>query len=346
MKKILILYRELAGYFVECVNRLCEQYDVQVDVIAYPVNSDAPFKLDFAPGIAVYERKAMDHEKISLLIAQNNYSLIFCGGWSDPDYLRAIKHKQDISLLAFDTQWQGSLKHWLYAVYGKIMIRPKFRFAFVPGEKQFQLARHLGFPASSIIRGVYSCDVEKFAPLHTLRKFRPAGKNRKLVFTGRYATEKFIQPLCSAMLELRMEGFSDWELHCIGTGPLWDSRISGEGIIHHGFMQPAELFEFMKGGDAFILPSTFEPWGVVVHEFAAAGYPLILSDNIGASEVFLENEKNGFAFRSGDISDLKSKMQQLFSLDDAALRSMGEKSSVLSNQITQSIWAQRLYDII
>ena len=47
-------------------------------------------------------------------------------------------------------------------------------------------------------------------------------------------------------------------------------------------MQPEDLLAFMSTGKAFVLPSTFEPWGVAVHEFAAAGYPLILSDAVGA----------------------------------------------------------------
>ena len=65
-------------------------------------------------------------------------------------------------------------------------------------------------------------------------------------------------------------------------------------IFHHGFLQQSELESFMKIKGVFIMPSHYDHWGVAVQEFSAAGFPLILSDKVGANCSFLRNGENGF----------------------------------------------------
>jgi glycosyltransferase involved in cell wall biosynthesis len=347
MKRILILYRELAGYFVECINHLCERYDVQADIVSYPVNADAPFAFSFSSRISLHERNTLSNEQLVALANEGRYDLIFCGGWGDKGYLEAVRHKKGSSLLGFDNQWNGSLKHRLAAFYAQRRLRPLFDVAFVPGKKQAEFAQHMGFALKHIVQGAYACDVAKFRSIYATRDQRPIRNGKKkLIYAGRYAEEKFIGPLCKVFAELQKERSYNWELHCIGTGPLWEKRVEAAGIFHHGFMQPAQLHAFMTDGDAFVLPSTFEPWGVVVHEFAAAGYPLLLSSSIGSAEKFLEVGKNGFLFRSGDAEDLRSRLRQLLSLDELELKTMNQESIELAQQITPDTWAQSIYSIM
>ncbi len=346
MKRILILYRELAGYFVECLNHLCENYGVEAVVVAYPVNADAPFRFALSEKITLMNRNEISASEIALFVSDPQFDLIFCGGWSDITYLDALKRRKTKALLGFDNQWNGSLKHIASSIYARWKIKPYFEYAFVPGEKQHQFARHMGFASSQIIVGAYACDTQKFASLAEIRKNRSSNQKKKLIYTGRYAHEKFIRELCLVIQQINTEDINDWELHCIGTGALWNERIQSNGIFHHGFMQPEELYEFMKTGDAFILPSTFEPWGVVVHEFASAGYPMILSSNVGAGEIFLLENQNGYFFQAGDAEELKKKLKNLFALSNEKLMAMGEKSAELAQQITPDTWAKSLYQIM
>ncbi len=321
-------------------------YDVEAVVVAYPVNSDAPFQFHESSRIKLINRFDLSDRDLSSLVQDKKFNLIFCGGWGDKGYLAALKNRQSLALLGFDNQWNGSLKHIASALYGRMKIKPLFEYAFVPGAKQKKFAQHLGFSDSKIINGAYSCDVPKFASVYESRKQRAISKNKKLIYVGRYAEEKFIRPLWEIMKQLRETGTTHWELHCVGKGPMWDERPEFPGIHHHGFMQPAALYEFMKDGDAFILPSTFEPWGVVVHEFAAAGYPMILSTAVGSAEIFLKDTENGCLFKSGNIEDLRKKLILLFSLPDDSLKQMSQKSSQLSAQITPDTWAKSLYAIM
>jgi glycosyltransferase involved in cell wall biosynthesis len=346
MKKILVLYRELAGYFVECLNHLCDHYDVEAHVIAYPVNADAPFQFRFSDRITIEQRKTYDRSSLTRLVAGGNFDLIFSGGWSDSDYLAAIAHRKCSALLGFDNQWRGTPKQLASALYGRLKIKPLFEYAFVPGTLQKKFALKLGFSEKSIITGAYSCDVMKFSKLYSIRRERGIRPNKKLIYAGRYADEKFVRTLWHVISEMTATELNGWTLHCAGTGSLWESRMQNERIVHHGFLQPDQLFELMKDGDAFVLPSTFEPWGVVVHEFAAAGYPMLISEAVGSSEAFLRDEENGYLLRPGDQADLREKLLLLFSSDNDTLLQMGKRSAELGHSITPDTWAKSLHSIM
>jgi glycosyltransferase involved in cell wall biosynthesis len=113
-------------------------------------------------------------------------------------------------------------------------------------------------------------------------------------------------------------------------------------ILHKGFVQPKDFKSILDQSDIYLLPSTFEPWGVSAHEMACAGFPMILSKEVGASEVFLEDGKNGFLFQPTDKEELKRKMKLMASLNDNDLQKMREHSHALGQKITPSTWARQL----
>ena len=341
MKRILVLYKELAGYFLACLDQLCEEYDVHADVIAYPVNKDAPFLLKHSSRINISSRIDYTRESLQMKIHTGQYNLIFTGGWFDKDYLNGLSVRNCPALLGFDNPWQGTIKQRLAAIYGRLFIKSKFDYAFVPGSKQKTFAQHLGFADAHIITGAYSCDVPKFSAIK-----RVGSRPKRLVYVGRYAPEKFIPRLFDAFLETNSTLNDQWELHCVGVGPLFQQRVQHPHIYHHGFMQPDELTRFMTTGDAFVLPSLYEPWGLVVHEFAAAGYPMIVSDAVCAGEAFLQPGQNGFRFQAGNTESLKQALHALMSLTEEELKHMGGRSKALAQSITPATWAKSIYALM
>ena len=334
MKRILVLYKELAGYFIACLDELCLKHNVQADVIAYPVNADAPFEFKHSERIKISSRASVSDQELSRMVATADYDLIFTGGWFDKGYLAALRLRKCPALLGFDNAWTGSFKQQLSTFYGRMFLKPLFEYAFVPGSRQAVFASKLGFQEKSIIRGAYSCDVSKFSSV-----IQQPQRHNRLIYAGRYSPEKYVQPLFELFHKLAEKEFPNWELHCIGTGPLWNERLQSPHIVHHGFMQPEDLLAFMKSGSAFVLPSTFEPWGVAVHEFAAAGYPLILSDAVGAAEAFLETTKNGYLFQAGNMDALEDALRKMMSQSQAQLLEMGRHSRALAFSITPESWA-------
>ena len=116
-------------------------------------------------------------------------------------------------------------------------------------------------------------------------------------------------------------------------------------IKHFGFVQPGDLNPILEQTGVFVLPSRFEPWGVVVQEYAAAGYPLVLSNEVGAKEAFLEEGKNGFSFPAKNIGELKKQLKKIMDLSSKDLLLMSEKSHGLAQKISPQKWAAQVKEI-
>ena len=71
-----------------------------------------------------------------------------------------------------------------------------------------------------------------------------------------------------------------------------------ERIRHLGFVQAPDMPDVMAQCGQPVLPSTFEPWGWW-YTNTAAGFPLVLSDAVGAGERFLLDTVNGYRFEAG-----------------------------------------------
>jgi glycosyltransferase involved in cell wall biosynthesis len=91
-----------------------------------------------------------------------------------------------------------------------------------------------------------------------------------------------------------------------------------------------------------VLPSLFEPWGVVVNEFAAAGFPLLLSDKVGSGSLYLKTGENGWLFQSGNVKELKQKMQEIIETAEQKLIEMGNESSKMGAVNSADNWSATL----
>ncbi len=96
----------------------------------------------------------------------------------------------------------------------------------------------------------------------------------------------------------------------------------------------------------FVLPSTYEPWGVAVHEHATAGFPLVLSDAVGAAERFLVGGENGLRFKAGSVEDLRTAMRAIVERSDDELQAMGARSAALGRTWNPKEWATTAIDLI
>jgi glycosyltransferase involved in cell wall biosynthesis len=347
MKHILILYRELAGYTVSCINHLCARYGVRADVVAYPLHPDAPFQFSYHDAVRVFPRNDYPYERLEALVRDNRYDLIFCGGWSDRDYLRLVRRNQEIpALLAFDKQWLGQPRDLLGALYLRMFVTGSFRFAFVPGYEQRVFAEWMGFRNDRIYDGVYACDRTIYEGVYHLRKGSVSTGKRKMWYAGRYVHEKSVTEMFEQIVPMLDGELSGWELHCMGTGPLWDSRPVHPSVYHHGFVQPEDTGALIAGGEIFIMPSKFEPWGLTVHEFASAGYALLLSDRVGARCSFLEEGINGFSFCHTDWSGFRARLRQMCAMTPERLAEMGDRSHYLASLVSMDKWAEAILEMI
>lgn len=342
--KVLFLYTEMAAYTVACF-RAAAASSIDLHVVRWPVNREAPFQFSADEAIQVYDRNDFTGKELAELAEKINPDLMVVSGWIDKDYVAvARKWRSRISVvLIVDNPWKGTIKQHAASVAGRFALQKSFSHCWVPGQRQFQYARRLGFSQDHIQTGFYSADLAHFNRVYE-RTFpaRRANFPKRFLYVGRYVDFKGIFEMWQAFVEFRSESDEQWELWCVGTGDQYDNRIESEGIRHFGFLQPDELKSVIAESGVFILPSRKEPWGVVVHEFVAAGFPLICSREVGATEAFLQPNVNGYLHSPGSVSEIKLAMKKMAAQSNEDLVQMAEKSRELSAQISPESWIQNL----
>lgn len=80
-----------------------------------------------------------------------------------------------------------------------------------------------------------------------------------------------------------------------------------------GFVNQTSLPEVYSAADILVLPSEYEPFGVVVNEAMLCGCCPIVSDRVGARFDLVKDGETGFVFRTGDTEGLASILNALFS---------------------------------
>lgn len=98
-----------------------------------------------------------------------------------------------------------------------------------------------------------------------------------------------------------------------------------ENVYFVGFKNHTELPDYFSIGDIFALPSTDEPWGMVINDAMNFGLPIITTDMVGAAPDLVKHGENGFIYPVGDIDKLAGCLSRL--IDDDELRGrMGKRS--------------------
>ena len=345
---ILFLYTEIAEYFLAGIQALSKT-KTEIHIVKWATNKEAPFKFREIKNVNFYERNDFSKKQLLKLSKNINPDIIIISGWIDKSYLKiASLFKNKIpTVLTLDNHWEGGLKQKIASLLSPFFLKNKFSHAWVPGKPQKKYALKLGFAENKISTGFYSADTQLFSKYYKQyqakkQKYFP----KKLLYVGRYIPAKAVNLLWSAFIELQEEEPNDWELICVGTGELFDQRIKHPKIKHLGFVQPTDIGKIISETGIFILPSSFEPWGVVVHEYAAAGFPLICSDKIASAATFLEENKNGFLFESDNKTDLKKSVKKIMNLPTQKLIEMGKISREKSLKLSHDKWADTVLKIL
>lgn len=341
---VLFLYTEIADYFLKCCEELAIHHPVHI--VRWPVNKEAPFHFDYSNNISIYDKNKFSAQELTTLVAKINPDILVCSGWVDKDYLRIAKlyFKKIPTVLACDTHWNGSLKQYVATVLSRLFLLNTFSHGWVPGKAQTTYIQKLGFQTSRIKQDFYCCDLPKFNAIYTKqRQSKEANFPKRFLYVGRYYDFKGITDLWEAFIQLQEEEPNEWELWCLGNGSI--SPIVHPKIKHFGFVQPKDLEPILEKTGVFVLPSRFEPWGVVVQEYAGAGFPLLISKQVGARERFLEETKNGFSFDAQDVNELKNELKKVIHLNDKKLVEMANFSHQLAQKVSPQSWAKSVIEI-
>jgi glycogen(starch) synthase len=155
----------------------------------------------------------------------------------------------------------------------------------------------------------------------TFRPRAPRTGPPRLLYVGRLEYEKGVQDAIAALPRIR-RAHPGTTLTVAGIGTQFEwlrerARVHrvARAVTFAGQLGHAELLGWLHGADAIVLPSRYEPFGIVALEAAAAGIPLVTSSAGGLGELVVDGV-TGASFEPADVDGLVDAVRAV--LDDPA----------------------------
>jgi glycosyltransferase involved in cell wall biosynthesis len=295
--------------------------------------SDLPVeKADFWNRISGFY-KIVKEKKIEVL------GLAGYGRWEYRAILVICKYL-NIKVVLFAESWYGKNKT-LNLLKGKFLAWTCTGF-LVSGQKALaHFSEKLGLPLPKIRMGYSVVDNVHFA------SHQQPEKENILLCVARFSEEKNLVRLIRAFQKSALS--SNWNLKLVGGGPQKPELLKlAENYPHVQLSDwlSYQALPFLYGhARFFILPSTFEPWGLVVNEAMAAGLPIALSKNVGCFPDLLKNG-NGFLFDAENEDSIKNCLNRINQLSQNEMEEMAEKSLTLIAEFSPEVWRERFLELV
>ena len=198
--------------------------------------------------------------------------------------------------------------------------------------------RHYGFADARVFRAPYVVDNAWFQTQAEAAQGRAAAWRQELGLgptTRVVAYAAKLSPVKDCATLIRAFGqatIPDSALVIVGDGALRTelealaARFPETRVRFVGFRNQSEMPAAYAMADVFVLPSVFEPWGLVINEAMNFGCPVVVSDAVGCAPD-LVGPDNGRVFRAGDADALTAVLNDLLRGDDVDARLAGMRTA-------------------
>ncbi len=271
--------------------------------------------------------------RIIAWLKKNDVAAVLCQGCGDVGRLRILRycHRHDLPVFLYGDFNSRNDRHvlpkrWLKRlVYGQAV---KWSTGLMPcGVRGAELFAKYGGESKPHFAFPFLPDVQKFAHpkrdhLEQLQKrFDLDPARRRIIFSARMMPAKRPDLAVEAFQAIAEER-PDWDLVMVGDGELrakveaqvptnMQTRVKWTGFLH----SMDDMAAIYGLGDVLLLPSDYEPWGVVVAEAAAAGMAIVASDVVGAAPELVQNDRNGRHFARGNLTQLIDALRRCTAAD-------------------------------
>jgi glycosyltransferase involved in cell wall biosynthesis len=214
------------------------------------------------------------------------------------------------------------------------------RFLYI-GTESRRFFEYYGVKPSKLVYTPYAVDNDFFEGQYlALEKDKadirmelgiPAGK-KIILFCGKYISKKRPLDLLQAFKLLNNKGYA---LVMVGEGELrgeMEEYIRTNDLLHvylTGFINQSRISRYYILADVFVMCSgAGETWGLSVNEAMNFEKPVIVSKTCGCCADLVKHGENGFAFGTGNISELAGYLAKILENDDFRI-SAGRRSGQL-----------------
>lgn len=149
-----------------------------------------------------------------------------------------------------------------------------------------------------------------------------------ILFVGALSKRKGAKNLINAFKKFKNNN-QDWGLILVGNGPekehLQEISESVSDIYFYDFVKPTDLPRYYSVADIFILPTSSDPFSIVISEAMASGLPVVSTFKNGASTDLIIDGYNGYVIKDKDPDEIYRIMVEI-SHNINILRRMGKNS--------------------
>jgi glycosyltransferase involved in cell wall biosynthesis len=293
--------------------RILEKAGIPVRVYARAARKDAsvniiPFRTKTAQLNTIeYVRALLRNEPEALIFAYNEPAL--------------AGYAPDRSVVRFD--WTTPLpRYWNWPLWLSRFQRARYLFPS-ESERKIFLERHARIPSRQTTVIANAIDLELFQP--SKQAHRDSNGCLRVGFAGQWIARKGIQELLEAWQALKSV-LPRYEL-CLAGGPSVWKTVSGvigaeevarrvehmerSELVHcAGALPRSAMPGFWRAVDVAVVPSLYEPFGLVALEALACGVPVIASAVGGLKEIVVNGEC-GLLVPPGDAAALAGALRML-----------------------------------
>jgi len=238
-----------------------------------------------------------------------------------------------------------SVEYWLAAEACRVIVCSDYM--------RWEIDRLLDAPAERVDVVPNGVDVGVWqAPLRAVTAARAtwAGDGPLLGYAGRLVYEKGVQDLVAAVPALRA-AHPGLRLVIAGDGPYkpeLQRTIADHGLEHavrfSGFLGAGQLPALMAATDTLVVPSIYEPFGMVALEGASAGAPLAVARTGGLAEI-VEPGVTGVTFPAKNPEALAGSVGALLRDEPFARRVARRAKAMVSERYGWRSIAERTVEV-
>ncbi len=275
---------------------------------------------------SIYPEKDISNKQIDFFYKKNisliKPDVIVSIGWADRTYQRLLIYansKKIPCMIVSDSiikKEKNKSRFFLKEILKKFILKG-YSSAFVAGRKSKEYLIRLGFKEENIF---YPWDVVDNSFFEKLTSKSKKSQYKYFLCVSRLLERKNLFNLIKSFSNYQKEG-GIWRLKIIGSGDLYfrlkkyaENMTNHENIEIINWLQISDLVDYYKNASAFILPSYFDNWGLVVNEAISSGLPCIVSQNCGCAVDLIKNNETGFVFNPKKNYELQKYMKKVENL--------------------------------
>lgn len=366
--KIAMVIDTAATYKTREIEELCKcNKDETVNVYYVLENNDgislknrgtSLFKETYLKKGRVFGRVLNNHRGLINIVRNND--VIFIGGYEKSSYIilgvlcKLLKKPYVIIADGISKNRDGKKESTL-SLFLKNFIISEASYIWANGKMVYKdLIEVFQYPRRRIFPKYLTIDGEEIIKLYPerenirkeiRRKYGISNDTKVINYSGNLTSEKNVEVIIKAISTLKR---NDIVLLIAGDGAerlsLLDmAKKKKVKIIIAGYIEKREdLFKYYYASDLFVLPSNYEPWGLVVNEAMYARLPIIVSEQCGCSLDLVDG--NGYVFNPRNSTDLASKIDKIFYRNDSKDRGEVSYNKILNWSFEKS--AKSFKDLI